>query len=346
MNLKRLFFLILILKLSPVLGSEKKPIEKFNSSHLILEHIGDSHFWHLWGEGENAFSIALPVILWDKGFVFFSSNEFGHGERLVKKKKSYYKLFKDKIYFTNDLGEIKKDSSGRILNSKPIDLSLTKNVVASFLCFFLLIGIFMSMKNSYKEGRSTSLVGKLIEPILVFIRDEVAIKNLGQKNYPIYLPFLLSVFFFILFGNLLGLLPGGPNITGNISVTFVLAAFIFLMVLFRAKKNYWKHIFWMPGVPLFVRFLLIPIELAGFFIKPMTLCIRLFANIAAGHIIILSFICIIFIFKNIFAAGFSIPFALFISILEILVAFLQAFIFTTLSALFIGTAIEGSSETH
>lgn len=155
------------------------------------------------------------------------------------------------------------------------------------------------------------------------------------------MPYLLTVFFFIWFNNLLGLIPwiGGANLTGNIAVTFVLAVFTMLVTNLNGNKEYWGHIFWMPGAPVPVKIMLIPIELVGIVIKPFALMVRLFANITAGHIVVLSLISLIFIFKNAALGAVSVPFALFISVLELLVAFLQAYVFTMLSALFIGTAV-------
>lgn len=325
--------------------SQKKAL---NPAKLILEHIGDAHQWHFWGNGEKSVTIYLPVILWDEGWHIFMASRFGHGEKIVAHAGKYYRMAQEKIYKTNASGLLRVDESGKITNQMPLDLSVTKNVLATFLSLLILCIVFLSMSISYKGYLPASLVSKLLEPLVVFIKDELAIPNIGAEKYRTYLPFLLTVFFFILTNNILGLLPAAPNVTGNISTTLVLAFLTFTIVNLTAKKAYWKHIFWMPGVPIPVRFLLAPIEFAGIFIKPLTLCIRLFANMTAGHIIILSFICLIFIFESVFSAGFAIPFALFILALKVLVAFLQAFIFTALSALFIGIAVKDPKhyETH
>ncbi|WP_241518397.1 F0F1 ATP synthase subunit A [Bacteroidetes bacterium endosymbiont of Geopemphigus sp.] len=319
-----------------------------NPAEVILEHIRDAHEWHLWGSAEKNLSLPLPVILWDEGWHIFSASRFEHGKKVVKDAGKYYRIVHEKIYKTNASGLLLQDTSAHIANERPLDLSITKNVVATFLSVLILCGVFLSMSASYKGHLPGSFPARLLESVVLFVRDELAIPNIGAKKYRPYLPFLLTIFFFILVNNILGLLPAAPNVTGNISTTLVLAMMTFIIVNMRAKKAYWKHIFWMPGVPMPVRFLLAPIEFAGVFIKPLTLCIRLFANMTAGHIIILSFICLIFIFKNMLAAGFAMPFALFISLLEVLVAFLQAFIFTALSALFIGIALEDHEqyETH
>ncbi|XCI75001.1 MAG: F0F1 ATP synthase subunit A [Flavobacteriales bacterium] len=320
-----------------VLGADK---ERFDPAKVIIEHIIDSHEWHLWGDGDKAVTIPLPVILLDNGIQIFMSSEFAHGNKIVQRSGNFYKIFHDKIYKTNASGDWTVDALRNPINKQPLDFSITKSVVMILLSALLLCMIFFRMARSYKGYSMTWQLGKILEPLVLFVRNEVAIPNLGHERYKRYLPLLLTIFFFILINNLLGLLPSAPNVTGNISVTLVLATTTFLVVNLSANKAYWKHIFWMPGVPIPVRFLLAPIELIGVFIRPLTLCIRLFANMTAGHIVILSFICLIFMFKNIFTAGFSVPFALFISLLEVLVAFLQAFIFTALSALFIGIAVE------
>lgn len=315
----------------------EKRIKKFNPSELIIEHISDSYEWKIFGEGNNSFYIPLPIIIWDNGLKFFKSSDFIKNDKIVEKDGKLYKLINNNIY---NISYINNSIKYRKIF---LDFSFTKNVTMILFSAIIIFLIFTTMKFFYRNNYTNSwLVGKILEPLLVFIKDEVAIPNIGYKKYHKYLPFLLTLFFFILFNNLLGLLPGAPNITGNINVTFVLALITFLVININADKNYWKHIFWMPNVPVVVRILLFPIELTGIFIRPITLCIRLFANITAGHIVILSFISLIFIFKNILSAVIFIPFAFFVSLLEILVSFLQAYIFTTLSALFIGMAVNNS----
>jgi F-type H+-transporting ATPase subunit a len=189
-----------------------------------------------------------------------------------------------------------------------------------------------------------------IEPLIIFVRDDIAKSAIGKQSYKKYLPFLLTIFFFIAFNNLLGLIPifpGGANLTGNIAVAMVMAAIVFIITTLSGTKYYWKHIFAMPGVPKPVLLILTPIEIIGVILKPFVLMIRLFANITAGHIIILSFFSLIFIFGDLFgpAAGYgvsvaSVLFVLFMMTLEILVAFLQAYVFTLLSAMYFGMALE------
>jgi F-type H+-transporting ATPase subunit a len=204
----------------------------------------------------------------------------------------------------------------------------------------------------YKNGEGVISAPKgwqnAVEPVITFVRDEVAKPNLGH-SYKKYLPYLLTVFFFILINNIFGLLPGSANVTGNMAFTAVLGLISLVVILFSSNKHYWGHIFWPPGVPFLVKLILIPVELAGaILIKPAALIIRLFANMIAGHIIILSFISLIFIFGEMNKGagwGFSplsIAFTVFIYLIEILVAFIQAFIFTNLTAVFIGQAMEGA----
>ncbi|WP_185870564.1 F0F1 ATP synthase subunit A [Blattabacterium cuenoti] len=319
-------------------NNQKKSIDV---SKIIVEHISDSHEWNVFG---NVFS--FPIFLWNNGWEFFYSSQFSFGN-VVKGKFGYYKMFQEKIYQTNSKGVLHINSKGLPTNKRPWDFSITKNVVSICISCFILCFLFIKMRYSYKNHQVKWNIGIFLEFLILFIRNEIAIPNIGEKKYKPYFPFLLTTFFFILINNLIGLIPSFPNVTGNISITFVLALITFFITNINANKSYWKHTFWMPNVPLFIKFILAPIELIGIFIRPLTLCIRLFANITAGHIIVLSFICLIFIFKNLFIAGFSITFGFFIYLLEVMVAFLQAFIFTTLSSLLIGIAVKNyESKTH
>jgi len=196
------------------------------------------------------------------------------------------------------------------------------------------------MARSYKNNALPKGMGRFLEPIILYIRDDIAIPNIGQKHYRKYMGYLLTVFFFIWIINLLGLSPLGINVTNNIAVTFCLAIVTYLITTFTANKNYWKHVFWMPGVPVFMKIVLAPIELLGTFIKPFSLMIRLYANITAGHVVMMSIIGMIFIFKNWIGSPLSFTLAFAISFLELLVAALQAYIFTMLSALYFGSAVE------
>ncbi|RYE18226.1 MAG: ATP synthase F0 subunit A [Sphingobacteriaceae bacterium] len=309
--------------------------EAFNPGKAILEHIADSHSWTIGGHT----SIDLPIILFtDKGTENFSSAVFNHGESAHQGKYYTYKLIEDKIKVVDANGEVDKAASHRIY-----DFSITKNVIALWLSVLLLIIIFISIANSYKKRVNAAPKGlqSFLEPVIIFVRDEIARPNIGYK-YQKYMPLLLTIFFFIWINNMLGLVPlfpGGANVTGNILFTFVLAFFVLLIVNLSANKYYWKHIF-MPDVPWWLYPIMWPVELIGVISRPFALMIRLYANISAGHIIVLSLISMIFIFKSIAFAPISIAFVLFMDVLELLVAFLQAFIFTILTALFIGTAIE------
>ncbi len=299
----------------------------FDANKVILEHVSDSHEIHLWGESRTSFSIPLPVILISEGALdMFMSSDFDHGGTNVVRGKREYK------YSHGHIEEVNGKSF--------IDLSITKNVAGLLITSIILIIVFVVMAQSYSKDGLPQGVSKYLEPFVIFVRDDIAKANIGEKNYKKFMPYLLTAFFLIWTLNLLGLMPFGFNVTGNISFTFVLALFTLVLTTINANKDYWKHIFATPGVPMWLSPIMIPVELIGVLTKPFALMIRLFANITAGHIVILSFISLIFILKNIFVAGVSIPFALFISLLELLVAFLQAFIFTMLSALFIGMAVE------
>nr|WP_317168406.1 F0F1 ATP synthase subunit A [Blattabacterium cuenoti] len=326
--------------------------DKMDVASTILNHISDSHEWHVAGTHKHGIVLHLPVILWNHGLEIFSSSQFSCGN-VVKGKYGYYKMFRGTIYQTDSVGSLSYSSSrgiGVLNNDKPWDFSITKNVVSILISSFLLFYLFIRMRRSYRNYQINKWsLGIFLEYLILFIRDEIAIPNIGNKKYKIFLPFLLTSFFFILINNLMGIVPGFPNVTGNINITLGLAMMTFIVTNINSNMSYWKHIFWTKDVPIGIRFLLAPIEFFGIFIRPLTLCIRLFANITAGHIIILSFICLIFIFKNFFIAGFSIIFGFFISMLEIMVAFLQAFIFTTLSALLIGMSVKNydfDNKTH
>ena len=310
--------------------AEKK--EDFNAGELIIEHITDNHDWHLFGHT----SVHLPVIIYKpgNGLHVFSSSHFEHG-------KASYEGFK-----LNEKNKIEAEDGSEIY-----DLSITKNVASLLFVIVLMLLVFISIAKRYSSNKNAAPKGlqSWLEPIIVFVRDEVAKSSIGEKKYEKYMPFLLTVFFFILFLNLLGLiplLPGGANVTGNLAITMSLALLTFIIILFSANKNYWHHVFAMPGVPVWVLFLLTPIEILGVFLRPFVLMIRLFANMLAGHIIALSFFSLIFIFgaMNVWVgygtSVVSIIFTVFMGLLELLVAFLQAYVFTLLSAIYFGAAVE------
>lgn len=324
--------------------------EKYDPVPPIMHHISDAHEFHVVGD----FSIPLPVILWtDNGLVTFMSSEFHHdnsGHHVVTKNGMNFVKSHEKIYQLNGGAEHAEfDAEHHISNgSQPIDISITKNVFSMLLSVFILCLVFFRAAASYKKGNGVPRgVASFMEPIILFIQNDIAIQNIGEKKYKKYMPYLLTVFFFIWFNNLIGLIPIFPfsaNLTGNIAVTLVLATITLLITNFSGNRNYWGHIFWMPGAPIPIKIFLIPIELIGMIAKPFALMIRLFANITAGHIVVLSLVSLTFIFKSLIIGGLvSVPFTLFISVLELLVALLQAYVFTMLSALFIGAAV---AESH
>jgi F-type H+-transporting ATPase subunit a len=324
---------------------------KFDAGKFIMEHVMDSHEWHVMKIGEKHISIPLPVIVFTKGeglSVFFSS-KFHHGNGVYKG----YALAEEgphegKIVRANEDGTIDEEAP------LPVDLSITKTVAAMLISLILLLSVFLPIARKYARnpGRAPSGFQSLIEPIIIFVRDDIAIPSIGHHRYEKFMPFLLTAFFFILTNNLMGLVPippGGANVTGNIAITALLAICTFAITTFSSDKNYWKHIFNAPGVPWWLKFpipLMPFIELLGVFTKPLVLCIRLFANILAGHFIALSFIVMIFIFGQIsWIAGYgssvvSIAFYVFMTMLELLVSFIQAYVFTLLSAIYIGMARE------
>lgn len=324
-------------------SSEKGEEKKFDVVEMIMHHIADSHEWHLWGEGDHSVSIPLPVILYtDNGLVTFMSSEFHHddtGHHIVTKNGMNFVRNHGKIYQLNAGETSVKMEDHHITNgAKPLDFSITKNVTSMFISIILILLIFTSIARSYKKSLVPTGFAGLMEPLIIFVRDDIAKSLIDEKKYMKYVPYLLTLFFFIWVNNLLGLVPTGANLTGNIATTMVLAALTLIIVNFSGNAHYWKHIFWMPGVPTPMKIILAPIEFLGVFTKPFALMIRLFANITAGHIIILSLVSLIFIFQ--WAGTPSMLLAIFIMILEFVVAFVQAYIFTFLTALFIGMAVE------
>jgi F-type H+-transporting ATPase subunit a len=352
-------------------GDEPKDKNKksVDVKELIFGHILDGHDFHFFDitdkDGhKHPVGIPLPVILYspERGLDIFMSSKFHHGE----KEHAGYKLLNEEgiLELEKEKIDVKKEglSAGKIIavdanghwdkSVKFYDLSLTRNVVQMILSLALLVWIMISIAKRYQKGHGVKTAPKgmqnLMEPIVIFVRDEVAKPNLGDK-WEKYLPYILTVFFFILINNLFGLIPGSANVTGNIAFTMILGLISFAVILASSKKHYWGHIFNPPGMPIGVKLILVPVEFLSVFIKPMALIIRLFANMVAGHIIIISLISLIFIFGalNQYAGWgtsvFSIPFTIFIYFIEILVAFIQAYVFAMLTAVFVGQAFE---ETH
>lgn len=329
-------------EISPA-GHEAK---EFNVTETILEHIKDDHSWHLWGHT----SVALPVILYTpKGLEVFSSAKFmdEHHEPIVYKGNFDYKIIEGKVKILDAAGAIDEVATKALW-----DFSITKNVASLFVSVLIILVVLLTAASAYKKTGVVSApkgIQSFMEPIVLFVRDELAIPNIGKKKYAKFMPFLLTIFFLILVNNFLGLIPffpGGANVSGNIAFTMTLAVCVFIVVNLSANKNYWEHIFWMPGMHWSMKLFLAPIELIGVFTKPISLMIRLFANITAGHILVLSLICIIFIFKTVYASAIAVPFAVFIGMIELLVAFLQAYIFTMLTAMYIGMANEEHHHDH
>ena len=326
--------------------SKTKESFKIEIKDYINHHLKDSHDFNLFSFTNDKLEhiyigIPLPVLLWDNGIKVFSSSKLKHGEGVANIDGDYYRLYHDKIYKTNSKGDIYLDEFENPTNIHPIDFSLTKGVVSIVMTCLIMFLIFNNLANSYRKNNLIAVgVGRFFEPIILYVRDEIAIPNIGHRHYKKYMSYLLTIFFFIWFLNLLGLMPFGINVTGNIAITFSLALLTFIITNLTGKRDYWKHIFWMPGVPWPMKIVLAPIELLGVFIKPFSLMIRLYANISAGHIVLMSLIALMFIFKNWIGSTLSFLLAFSISIIEILVALLQAYIFTVLSALYFGFASE------
>ena len=361
--------------------SKKEEIKEY-----IQHHLQDTHDFHLFSDNTTGkhYGFPLPVILWDEGLHMFMSSAFDHGHKVVESNGKHYRLYHNKIYRTDAEGTLTYDDDhkddahaghgedvhaeghdhaahgeegheakeeahaehGHPTNVRPLDFSITKNVFNVILIGLIVFLIFSAVARNYKGGLAPKKAAKFFEPLVIFVRDEIAIPNIGEKHYRKYMGFLLTAFFFIWMVNLFGLTPLGVNVTNNIAVTTALAIMTFLITQFTSKKDYWKHIFWMPGVPYPMRIILAPIELLGVFIKPFALLIRLYANITAGHIVLMSLIGLLFIFQNWLARGAFFGLTIFLSLIELLVAFLQAYIFTMLSALYFGMAVEEHDDHH
>ncbi|MEY3412948.1 MAG: synthase subunit [Bacteroidota bacterium] len=328
--------------------------EKFVPSEMIIHHISDSHEWHIATIGHNHITIPLPVILYfeidgKSGWDFFMSSQF-HAEGFDHEGERHESLPVDGGFKLDHHGHIFYEKDGKPFGpAKIIDLSITKNAASIMLSFVLLLFVFLSVAKGFSKnkGKAPSGIQSFFEPLIVFVRDEIALPNIGEHKYMKFMPYLLTVFFFIWFNNLLGLVPSGANATGNIAVTLTLALLTAIITNVSGNKEYWMHILWTPGVPLPLRIIMLPVELLGIITKPFALMIRLFANITAGHCIILSIMSFIFIFKSLSVAAVSVPFAMVMNVMEFGVAALQAYIFTLLSALFIGSAVaEHAHDDH
>jgi len=314
----------------------KENEEKFDAGEMIMEHILDSHEWHVFTVGSFHGTVPLPIILYSptKGFDIFLSSRFHHGEESYEG-------------YSYEHGHITRED-----NASFYDFSITKNVVAMWVSMIIMCWVLISIARTYQRNPNSAPKGvqSLMEPLIIFVRDEIAKPSVGEERYEKYLPYILTVFFFIWFNNLLGLIPiipFGANVTGNIAVTIVLATFTFVITTASTNKGYWVHIFNTPGVPWWLKFpipVMPLVEFLSVWTKPFVLVIRLFANITAGHIIALVFLSMIFIFAQhnvILGYGvgvFSTLFNIVMTFLELLVAFIQAYVFTLLSALYFGMA--------
>ncbi len=320
----------------------------FDAGEVIMGHLADEHSWHILTYKQTEVAIPLPIILINDGkLICFMSTKFHNGE-------SSYKGFK---IATEQDG---KDLSGKIIcvdsNNKytgkqPLDFSITKNVLGIFIIATIICSVVLSAakKSKQREGKEPKGIQTITEYLVDFISNDIAIPSIGEGAYLKYMNYLLSVFTFIFLCNIMGLFPffpGGANITGNIAVTFTLAMFTFIITQASSTKTFWKHTF-NPDVPTWLKLpipLMPALEFVEIFTKPFSLMMRLFANITAGHVIILSLTCIIFIFghQNIIL-GYStsiipLAFSVFMMLIELLVAFIQAYVFTLLSAIYIGMA--------
>ncbi len=335
----------------------------FEAGKYIIHHVADSHSIHLFGDEKDSItevSIPLPVILWtNNGLTVFMSSKFHHDEEgkvVVEANGQRFVNYHDKIAYAtetpNEFGSYVAldDQKHAVFEELPLDFSITKSVFGMLLIMALMTWLFVSVGRAYtrRKGQAPTGLQNAMEPLILFVKDDVIIPSIGAKKADKFVPFLLTTFFFIWMCNMLGLIPflGGFNITGTLGVTAVLAAFVFIITSVSGNKHYWGHILWPPGVPLPIKFILVPIEVVGVFLKPLVLMIRLTANITAGHIVILAFVSLVVIFgQNSVGLGYgvgvgAVAFMVFMFFLELLVAFLQAYVFTMLAALYFGDATQ------
>ncbi|SEE03801.1 ATP synthase F0 subcomplex A subunit [Tenacibaculum sp. MAR_2010_89] len=351
-------------------GGDKKSSEndggkvdtKEEIKNYIKHHLADSHDFSLFSYSNDAgerkhIGFPLPVIVWtSKGLKTFMSSKFHHnddGKLVVDAGGVKLTKIHSKIYELDaNATTVAFDETHHATNAhKVLDLSITKSVFGILLAGLLMFLGFGSLAKGYKKGAIPTGVGRVLEPLVLYVRDEIARPNIGEKKYKRFMPYLLTVFFFIWILNLLGLTPLGFNVTGQIAVTVCLALFTLVVYITNGSKDFWAHTLWMPGVPKILRPVLAVLELAGFLlIKPFSLLVRLFANITAGHSVVMGIAALMVLLKTEFgtvgATGISFLLTMFLTIIELLVAFLQAFIFTMLSALFIGMAVEEHDHAH
>ncbi|HLW14770.1 MAG TPA: F0F1 ATP synthase subunit A [Flavobacteriaceae bacterium] len=329
--------------------------EAFSPVELINSHVWDSHEFHITDWKGKPVTMPLPIILWtDNGLTVFSSSKFQHDNEanvVVEANGQAFVKYDEHIFYADKFNAAEFEAQTVLskpfqYDSRPLDFSITTSIFSMIVSVVLLLLIFIGAARGYsKSDKAPTGLAGFLEPLILFVRDDIAEPQLGHK-YKRFMPFLLTVFFFILINNLMGLIPFfpfGANLTGNIAFTFVMAFIVFLMTTFNGNANYWKGVF-LPPVPAFLLPIMVPIEIVGMLTKPFALMVRLFANMTAGHIIILSLVSLIFIFGSAAIAPVSILFVLFMTVLKLLVAALQAYIFTLLAALFIGQAV--SDEAH
>lgn len=334
-RLSILFSVILLTFSATALAASGEDEDK---TSFIMHHIKDSHEWHFATVGHTHLTLSLPVIIYssDRGFEFYSSSSFVDPD-------THHFGVEYNGYFIDDHDKLQAVDESRSF----IDLSITKNVAMLFLILAVTLYLMLSASKYYKKhpNKAPKGIASFVEPIVVFVRDEIAMPNIGPK-YKKFTPYLLSLFFFIWIGNLLGLLPGAANLTGNIAVTITLAMITFFITNLNGNKEYWKHVVATPGVPLPLLLIIVPVEIIGLFTKPFALTVRLFVAITAGHIVILSFIGLIFVFESYAVGVASTIMVVFINVIELLVATIQAYVFTLFSAMYIGSAVAEHGHEH
>ncbi|ASB49007.1 F0F1 ATP synthase subunit A [Alkalitalea saponilacus] len=332
-------------------AESNKEDEPFDPAYMIMHHIEDAHDFHILSytnaQGEKVdINFPLPVILWhNKSLHFFMSWTFRQPDPVVPFGDTFLRLYHEKIYYTDPDGTILYNENGTIANSKPLSFSITKNVFSLFVGCLIIFWIFGAAAKRYSKRGGLAVpkgIQLLVEPIILFVRDDIIRAQIDKEKADKFTPYLLTLFFFIWINNLVGLIPffpGSANLSGNISFTMTLAVISFLAINVFGSKHYWKHLLIAPGVPFIAKIFLIPVEIVGIFTKPFGLMLRLFANITAGHIIILAITAMIFIIRSFAVAPMTILLSLIMISLEFLVAILQAYIFTLLTSLFIGMAV-------
>lgn len=337
-------------------------------SDVIIHHVMDSHDWHITDVGETEIALHLPWILYnsEEGLQFFGSTHSlsEHPNYMVSHDKVYYVASKDPVHGVS-IEDAEKDPEryavihdhvyAKVEGASVLDFSITKTALQIILVAIAMLFVFLTVAKRYRqrEGMAPKGLQSFLEPVILFVRDDVAKPYLHGKHEK-FTPYLLTVFFFIWFSNLFGLTPFSSNITGNTTVTIMLAFISFILILANSTKDFWMHIFWFPGVPLALKPLMLVVEFMGLLTKPVALAIRLFANISAGHFMVLALICLIFILGDngnsvggaVGIMPLSIGFTLFIFAVELIVAAVQAFVFALLTAVFIGQAMETHDDHH